>query len=1284
MRKISMLIVAMVIVSSFSTFAQVTNNVTITPAAANYCEGDNITVNFDASGFGSGNSFSVEISDDNFSGNIFPLTGSINSTGGIGLSIAVTLPAPLSGSNHSVRVVGTNPVGTSTPGSLFGLNALPDISVGAATETVCENQSLSLSASSTTPGAIFSWSGPTGFSDPQQNSGRANMQLADAGDYIVTATANGCSANDTTVVSVTALPNITVGAANMTVCENQTLNLTSNSTTVGASFSWSGPSAFSSNQQNPNRPNMQLVDAGVYTVTATANGCQASATTTVGVTPLPNLSVSSATLSICLNQTLNLSASSTTPGATFSWAGPNGFSSNSATPSILGILLNGAGVYTVTATAASCSTSLTQTVTVNTLPAFSAGADKTICAGFPNTNLSAQLTPQNGAASYSWAPSTGLSNTGIQNPVASPGSTTTYTLTATDGNGCSNTDNVIVTVIPTPSVNPIATTPFCPGQQVILNLSSPTVGPAAVNYTWDPQLIVGFTAAGSPGTTINFNANNSSSSAVSGMIRVTPFITFNSVTCNGLLSDVSFVTVNPAPVVTPTSDMTVCNDENVAQINFSNTLASNNQWQSFGDVISTSFPTPAPNTLSSFMADIADSTAQQTAMIVVTPDPVAGCQGATDTFNITVRPTPIVNPVADTVYCENVNTAPVAFTSPIMGVNYTWTSSVNGIGLLGSGIGNIPFFQTINNGNAPVTTTITITPSLPGCSNGVVDSFHITVNPKPKINPIADPAPHCNGSTNTRIDFTTPNTGVAVSYSWVGTDPAIGLGLSGTDSIPTFTATNSGINLESSQITVRPKIAGCADGDPMIFNIRVYPTPNINPFTAQSVCNGATVAAINIDNATNISLPISYTWTNSNAAIGLQAGPVSGSFPANIPSFTAVNNTSAPVTSTVTVTPKLTGCPNGPNKTMTITVKPTPKLTSPLSDSVCSDATFNYSASSSVAGTSYTWQRLTAGNIGPLSSSGPTISQQLSSAPAHIPVPVTYVATLNAASCTSDTELRVLVLPVASTPGFSIPDTICAGSPFITIKADRQQHPGEKFTWGIDATGVTAQIVDTEGMYAIVKGSTGSVITLQSMFNSNGCSTPQHKGTINLTASTNGDPRIIRKGDNLICLANKAGSGVVESYQWGRTDTLTLVEEFLFGNNLEQERGQEYHLTAKDDLKRYYYWVIVRFRNDNSCKRKVYFNTPKNLKIVPEEAEESPADFKMYPNPAQEALTIELASIEGKNTIEVRDIMGKLVGGAEVQAHKTTLPLAQLASGCYFITWRHNGQMMRVEKLIKN
>ncbi|HEY5391758.1 MAG TPA: gliding motility-associated C-terminal domain-containing protein, partial [Hanamia sp.] len=51
-----------------------------------------------------------------------------------------------------------------------------------------------------------------------------------------------------------------------------------------------------------------------------------------------------------------------------------------------------------------------------------------------------------GADQYSWAPSFDLDNSNIANPTATPSSTTVYTVTGKDINGCSNSDTISVKV----------------------------------------------------------------------------------------------------------------------------------------------------------------------------------------------------------------------------------------------------------------------------------------------------------------------------------------------------------------------------------------------------------------------------------------------------------------------------------------------------------------------------------------------------------------------------------------------------------------------------------------------------------------------------------------------------------------------------------------------------------------------------------------------------------------------------------------------------------------------
>ena len=86
--------------------------------------------------------------------------------------------------------------------------------------------------------------------------------------------------------------------------------------------------------------------------------------------------------------------------------------------------------------------SLTPSSSVVTGTAVVASADVTVCPGAPTT-LGAT-----GATNYTWTPATGLNNTLIANPIASPSTTTTYTVVGTgSGVGCINTAKVTVNVI---------------------------------------------------------------------------------------------------------------------------------------------------------------------------------------------------------------------------------------------------------------------------------------------------------------------------------------------------------------------------------------------------------------------------------------------------------------------------------------------------------------------------------------------------------------------------------------------------------------------------------------------------------------------------------------------------------------------------------------------------------------------------------------------------------------------------------------------------------------------
>ena len=131
----------------------------------------------------------------------------------------------------------------------------------------------------------------------------------------------------------------------------------------------------------------------------------------------------------------------TSNATTYSWSPTTGVSN----PAIANPVLSPTNTttYTLTGTLGTCTTQQTVTVTVAPGVTVDAGPDATILAG--------DVYPMQGSGSagtFLWTPATGLSATNILNPNASPATTTTYTLTNTNSQGCFASDNVIITVIP--------------------------------------------------------------------------------------------------------------------------------------------------------------------------------------------------------------------------------------------------------------------------------------------------------------------------------------------------------------------------------------------------------------------------------------------------------------------------------------------------------------------------------------------------------------------------------------------------------------------------------------------------------------------------------------------------------------------------------------------------------------------------------------------------------------------------------------------------------------------
>jgi gliding motility-associated-like protein len=205
-------------------------------------------------------------------------------------------------------------------------------------------------------------------------------------------------------------------------------------------YTWAGPNGFTSTLQSITINNATPANSGTYKITVTKLGCSTTATANVMVTPKPIVTVS-ADVSICQGSPTTLQA---TGGTSYLWSPAAGLSDATSANPVANP--DNTTTYTVTVSNASgCAANATVTVSVVKPPVVNAGADQKMTEG--------QSITLNGSASgdnitYFWTPATGLSNSSILNPVATPTQDITYTLHAIAGNNCGfeTTDDVFIRV----------------------------------------------------------------------------------------------------------------------------------------------------------------------------------------------------------------------------------------------------------------------------------------------------------------------------------------------------------------------------------------------------------------------------------------------------------------------------------------------------------------------------------------------------------------------------------------------------------------------------------------------------------------------------------------------------------------------------------------------------------------------------------------------------------------------------------------------------------------------
>jgi hypothetical protein len=350
------------------------------------------------------------------------------------------------------------------------LGGVPTVEVGA-TAVACEGGSSTVTASVTPPGTyVYTWTVPQGFANPGDT---ASFNTNIPGTYTVFITnENGCASDpDSVIVSVPTAVVLTAQGTNPS-CSTGTGSITFSAT------GGTGTITYTVNGNAATSPATGL-GAGVYTIVATdASGCTDTEQVTITVPTAVNLTAQG-TNPLCFGGTGSITFSATGGTGAISYT----VNSNAATSPATGLA---AGVYTIVATDANgCTDTEEVTITVPTAVVLTAqGTNPSCSTGTGSIMFSA--TGGTGAKTYTvngnaaTSPATGL-GAGV------------YTIVATDANGCTDTEEVTITVPTAVVLTAQGTNPSCSTGTGSITFSA-TGGTGAISYT------VNGNAATSPAT----------------------------------------------------------------------------------------------------------------------------------------------------------------------------------------------------------------------------------------------------------------------------------------------------------------------------------------------------------------------------------------------------------------------------------------------------------------------------------------------------------------------------------------------------------------------------------------------------------------------------------------------------------------------------------------------------------------------------------------------------------------------------------------------------------------
>jgi hypothetical protein len=516
---------------------------------------------------------------------------------------------------------------------------------------------------------------------------------------------------------------------------------------------------------------------------------------------------------------------------------------------------------------------------------------------------------------YSWNANPSLSSTSIANPIATPTTNQTYTVT-TSFNGCSSpSDSVLVTVSPKPTSVISGSQSVCNGATATVSVALTGVGPWNLTYT-----------------------NSSTSTTVTGILTspytfTTPAISASTTYTISALSDsrcssgpadrtgsavISLIT--PPTVTIAASAASVCFNfaSQTTTLAYSATTGSPVTYSiiwgagyspsGFVTMTDVPFPAGASGTINITVPPGADNSVVNTATLVVKN--AQGCISASYSFSLAVNTSPAVTmTVSSQTRCFSASSQTVTYTYSGANVanNYdvTWNASpANSL----QTFSNIPFPSstgsiTINvpAGTPGGTYTGTVTPRNSGCGIGAAPRTITLIISQPSITPAASAASTCFSATaqTTTLAYSNPvATPTLYSIVWNSVPANSFVGVTDASitasplsiSIPANTAANTYTG------TISVKNANGCVSPGTTFTVSIVNKPDMSGISIQSLCSSASIQypLLTFSSVTNSPTSYSIDWNPAANAAGLadqgittdafaSTGITTVAIPANLP-----------------------------------------------------------------------------------------------------------------------------------------------------------------------------------------------------------------------------------------------------------------------------------------------------------------------------------------------------------------------------------------------------------------